>query len=127
MGESLRKGAAMLRCLLRGLLIAGITFTCTGCRESATPVPAATATPSPSAAMVLTPASSPIGQTANASSAVERTLEDAHREYLAAYDRYVKMLRESGPQTMETLGALAEYQRKYQTYQLMLGSSKSSR
>lgn len=117
----------MLRCLFRGLLIAGIAFICTGCRESATPVTAAATATSPSAVQAVKPAAAPSVPTANASSAVERTLEDAHREYLAAYDRYVKMLRESGPQTMETLGALAEYQRKYQTYQLMLGSSKPSR
>lgn len=117
----------MFRCLVRGLLIACIAFTCTGCRESAAPVPSAAHVPSSSAVSIATPASASVSQPSNASAAVERTLEGAHREYLAAYDRYVKMLRESGPQTMETLGALAEYQRKYQTYQLMLGSSKPSR
>ncbi len=117
----------MFRCLVRGLLIAGIALTCTGCRESATPVPASANAPLSSAASAAVPALAPVSQSPNASAAVERTLEDAHREYLLAYDRYVKMLRESGPQTMETLGALAEYQRKYQTYQLMIGNAKPSR
>ncbi|MBP7634872.1 hypothetical protein KBA41_11945 [Candidatus Ozemobacteraceae bacterium] len=117
----------MFRCLVRGLLIAGIAFIFTGCRESATPVPAPANIPSSSAIPAVTPASAPVSQPPNASAAVERTLEDAHMAYLAAYDRYVKMLRESGPQTMETLGALAEYQRKYQTYQLMIGNAKPSR
>lgn len=117
----------MLRCLIRGLLIAGIACTCAGCRETATPIPAKAGIPSNSSALTVNAASAPVSQTSNASAAVRRTLEDAHRDYLAAYDRYVKMLRESGPQTMETLSALAEYQRKYQTYQLMLGSAKLSR
>ncbi len=46
----------------------------------------------------------------------------AEKEYLAAYDNYVKMLRESGPQTMETLQALADYQKKYQIYQMLLNA-----
>lgn len=117
----------MLRCLLRGFLIVGIAFINIGCRESVDPVPAAANASSSSAASAVTPALATAAQASNATAAVERTLEDAHKEYLAAYDRYVKLLRESGPQTMETLGALAEYQRKYQTYQLMLGSSKTSR
>ena len=52
------------------------------------------------------------------------TLDKAQKEYLAAYDRYVKMLRESGPQTMETLHALAEYQKKYRLYQTLLEAQK---
>lgn len=44
-------------------------------------------------------------------------LERAQKEYQAAYDKYVKMLRESGPQTMETLHCLSDYQKKYRIYQ----------
>lgn len=47
-------------------------------------------------------------------------LDSAQKAYLQAYEQYVKLLRESGPQTLETLTALADYQRKYQTYQMML-------
>ena len=54
------------------------------------------------------------------------TLDKAQKEYLTAYDRYVKMLRESGPQTMDTLNALAEYQKKYRLYQTLLDAQKPS-
>jgi uncharacterized lipoprotein NlpE involved in copper resistance len=52
-------------------------------------------------------------------------LELAQKEYLAAYDNYVRLLRESGPQTIETLQALAEYQKKYQLYQMLLKADHS--
>jgi len=117
----------MLRGFIRILFISGIAMACIGCREPAprapvkadkllNAVPAASFTPTQ---RVQPPASG--------AAAVERTLEAAHAEYLAAYDRYVKMLRESGPQTMETLTALAEYQRKYQTYQLLFSETKNLR
>jgi len=51
-------------------------------------------------------------------------LEKAQKEYLAAYEKYVKTLRESGPQTLETLHALADYQKKYQLYQTLLEAQK---
>ncbi len=51
-------------------------------------------------------------------------LETAQKDYLASYDEYVRLLRESGPQTMETLQALANYQKKYQLYQMMLKAEK---
>jgi hypothetical protein len=44
-------------------------------------------------------------------------LERAQKEYQGAYDKYVKMLRESGPQTMETLHCLSDYQKKFRIYQ----------
>ena len=47
-------------------------------------------------------------------------LEYAQKDYLDAYNEYVRLLRESGPQTIETLQALALYQRKYQFYQMLL-------
>lgn len=47
-------------------------------------------------------------------------LEYAQKEYLNAYNEYVRLLRESGPQTIETLHALALYQNKYQIYQMLL-------
>jgi len=56
--------------------------------------------------------------------AVENALEQAHQEYQVAYDKYVKMLRESGPQTLDTLNALADYQKKYQLYQRMLSDTQ---
>jgi hypothetical protein len=52
-------------------------------------------------------------------------LEIAQNEYLAAYDDYVRLLKESGPQTMETLQALANYQKKYQLYQMLLKAQDS--
>ena len=47
-------------------------------------------------------------------------IEVAHAEYLQAYDEYVRLLRQSGPQTRKTLHALAEYQKKYRIYQMLL-------
>ncbi|MBU1106804.1 MAG: hypothetical protein KKB51_09075 [Candidatus Riflebacteria bacterium] len=47
-------------------------------------------------------------------------LEFSQKEYLDAYNDYVRLLRESGPQTIETLQALAVYQKKYQIYQMLL-------
>jgi len=47
-------------------------------------------------------------------------IEYAQKEYLASYNEYVRLLRESGPQTIETLQALAQYQKNYQIYQMLL-------
>ena len=47
-------------------------------------------------------------------------LEYAQKEYLDSYNDYVRLLRESGPQTIDTLQALALYQKKYQIYQMLL-------
>ncbi len=47
-------------------------------------------------------------------------IEISQKEYLDAYNEYVRLLRESGPQTIETLQALAIYQKKYQIYQMLL-------
>lgn len=47
-------------------------------------------------------------------------LEKAQKDYQDSYSEYVRCLRESGPQTIETLQALAVYQKKYQIYQMLL-------
>ena len=47
-------------------------------------------------------------------------LEIAQKDYQDSYSEYVKCLRESGPQTIETLQALTVYQKKYQIYQMLL-------
>jgi len=61
-----------------------------------------------------------IARPMNASApAVENALEKAHQDYLNAYERYVQLLRESGPHSMDTLNALANYQKKYQLFQRM--------
>jgi hypothetical protein len=51
-------------------------------------------------------------------------LEYAQKEYLDAYNDYVRLLRESGPQTIETLQALAIYQKKYQIYEMLTKAEK---
>lgn len=51
-------------------------------------------------------------------------LEVAHQEYMNSYNNYVRLLRESGPQTITTLQALAEYQEKYRIYQMLLKASE---
>lgn len=47
-------------------------------------------------------------------------IEEAQKDYLDAYNEYVRLLRESGPQTIETLQALAVYQKNYQLYQMLI-------
>ena len=47
-------------------------------------------------------------------------LEKAQKDYQDSYSEYVRSLRESGPQTLETLQALTVYQKKYQIYQMLL-------
>lgn len=47
-------------------------------------------------------------------------LEKAQKDYQESYSEYVRCLRESGPQTIETLQALTLYQKKYQIYQMLL-------
>ena len=81
---------------------------------TAVPAPGNTAVREPSLPATA-PASGPSGS---------NTLAIAQKEYLAAYEQYVKSLRESGPQTIETLQALADYQKKYQMYQMLLGAEK---
>ena len=60
--------------------------------------------------------------TASSASSSQRLspIELTQKEYLDAYNEYVRLLRESGPQTIETLQALAIYQKKYQIYQMLL-------
>jgi hypothetical protein len=53
-------------------------------------------------------------------------IEYAQKEYLDAYNDYVRLLRESGPQTIETLQALAIYQKKYQIYQMLLKAAEKN-
>ncbi len=53
-------------------------------------------------------------------------IEYAQKEYLDAYNDYVRLLRESGPQTIETLQALAIYQKKYQIYEMLVKASKNN-
>ncbi|MBF0547796.1 MAG: hypothetical protein HQM08_25385 [Candidatus Riflebacteria bacterium] len=55
---------------------------------------------------------------------INNVLEKTHQEYLRSYEKYVQMLREKGPQTMETLEALADYQKNYQLYQKILAEEK---
>ena len=47
-------------------------------------------------------------------------IEKAQKDYQDSYNEYVKCLRESGPQTIETLQALTIYQKNYQIYQMLL-------
>ena len=47
-------------------------------------------------------------------------IEKAQKDYQDSYNEYVKCLRESGPQTLETLQALTIYQKNYQIYQMLL-------
>ena len=47
-------------------------------------------------------------------------LAEAQKNYQSSYNEYVRCLRESGPQTLETLQALTVYQKNYQIYQMLL-------
>ena len=47
-------------------------------------------------------------------------VEKAQKDYQDSYNEYVRCLRESGPQTIETLQALTIYQKNYQIYLMIL-------
>lgn len=83
---------------------------------------------SPQTATVVNPDGAKSGiRTSTASApAVENALEKAHQDYLNAYERYVQLLRESGPHAMDTLNALADYQKKYQLFQRMSAAGNAT-
>lgn len=90
-----------------------------GCSNQNAPVTPISQTAS--AALTTPPPTSSVAvSTASITLAKDSPLEKAHKEYLEAYEVYVQALRENGPQTMETLNALADYQKKYQLYQMIL-------
>ncbi len=93
-----------------------------GCTERAPlPPPAAPSAPPPIRASGAVPAQT-APPAALATDAAANALEQAHLAYQKAYEQYVRQLRESGPQTMDTLNALADYQKKYQIYQMLVGA-----
>ena len=47
-------------------------------------------------------------------------IDAAQKEYQDSYNEYVRCLREIGPQKIETLKALSNYQKKYHIYQKLL-------
>ncbi len=55
----------------------------------------------------------------------KNVLEDAQKNYQDSYNEYVRCLRESGPQTVETLQALTMYQKNYQIYQMLLNAESN--
>lgn len=104
------------------LATALVVLTATGCEKKT--VPEAVPSTDPRAGMI---SMAPVQQgtvetTVNHASSSQRLspLELTQKEYLDAYNEYVRLLRESGPQTIDTLQALAIYQKKYQIYQMLL-------
>ncbi len=104
------------------LAVALVVLTATGCEKKT--APEAVPSTDPRAGMIsMAPAQQGIVESpANLASASQRLspLELTQKEYLDSYNEYVRLLRESGPQTIETLQALAIYQKKYQIYQMLL-------
>lgn len=47
-------------------------------------------------------------------------IDAAQKDYQDSYNEYVRCLREIGPQKIETLKALSNYQKKYHIYQKLL-------
>ena len=47
-------------------------------------------------------------------------IDEAQKNYQDSYNEYVRCLREVGPQKIETLKALSDYQKKYHIYQKLL-------
>ncbi len=90
-----------------------------GCNKEQPVVPPTT---DPRAGMIsMAPAVEGTTGTPVASATVKLSpLELAQKQYLDAYNEYVRLLRESGPQTIDTLQALAIYQKQYQIYQMLL-------
>ena len=107
------------RSIFIGALAVILPLFFTGCSEKQTPKPQSNES---------LPTIEPSISKANPSKSVPQhhvsPLEDAEKAYRKSYDNYVRMLRESGPQTMDTLNALADYQQKYQVYQMLLGDQK---
>lgn len=114
------KGSVNVRCrqLFAMLLLVAMCLASIACRQqppsTGGTVPTATATISDSVSVQTDIPSATMKVTRDS------PLEKAHKEYLEAYEAYVQALRENGPQTMETLNALADYQKKYQLYQMIL-------
>ncbi len=104
------------------LAVALVVLTATGCEKKTGPE--AVPSTDPRAGMIsMAPAQhGTVETTAGSASSGQRLspLELTQKEYLDAYNEYVRLLRESGPQTIETLQALAIYQKKYQIYQMLL-------
>jgi hypothetical protein len=93
-----------------------------GCNKDPKPLSKPESARSSSAGIAITQANT---YSAIASSTKQKKLAPidlAQKQYLKAYDNYVRLLRESGPQTMETLQALADYQKKYRIYQMLLNA-----
>lgn len=112
-----------LRIVGHGLAVFWLTALFCGCQKDAAPVrgPMTEGGRVPVAsgvASVAHPRQSP-GHDVLSSEPRPAPLVAAYRAYQQAYDKYVRSLRESGPQTMETLQALAEYQKNYQVYQML--------
>lgn len=107
------------------IVLVCISMFCLACEDKKTTTPV---TPKIPLGEVATDKSESVVNTHTASSSPTKLLRldrdplsVAHREYLSAYNTYVMLLRESGPQTMETLEALANYQKKYQLYRMLMG------
>ena len=111
----------MKNTILLLVIIAGLT-TLGGCNKNVPPEK--TPSSDPRAGVIsMSPAQQGTfeADSAKASSTVRLSpIEISQKEYLDAYNEYVRLLRESGPQTIETLQALAIYQKKYQIYQMLL-------
>ncbi|NLI77249.1 MAG: hypothetical protein GX442_12505 [Candidatus Riflebacteria bacterium] len=115
-----RFGLAMALAILMSVTLGGCT------ERAPSPPPAASIPPPPirsSEAIPAQPAPT-VQPAAPASGSAANALEQAHQAYQKAYEQYVRLLRESGPQTMETLNALADYQKKYQIYQMLVGAER---
>ncbi|HNX76159.1 MAG TPA: hypothetical protein PLM07_10500 [Candidatus Rifleibacterium sp.] len=99
-----------------------LAFAGNGCNGNDRPaIPAST---DPRAGLIsMSPATSGHAASTTAAAATAEhlsPLELSQKQYLDAYNDYVRLLRESGPQTIDTLQALAIYQKQYQIYQMLL-------
>ncbi|MDD2998295.1 MAG: hypothetical protein PHV05_04480 [Candidatus Riflebacteria bacterium] len=103
------------------LILGGLLIAFCGCGKKDDPAQ----TPAPSETSIGAPSMAPsqmstVEAKAKAAAIKISPIEYAQKEYLDSYNEYVRLLRESGPQTIETLQALAIYQKKYQIYQMLL-------
>ena len=53
-------------------------------------------------------------------------IKEAETDYLNAYNEYLRLSKDKGPQDSETLQALMLYQQKHQIYEMLVNASKSN-
>ncbi len=92
----------------RFLILLASLLALTGCNKDPKPISKPENATASSAGIAITQANTYLAPASGTNQKKLSPIDLAQRHYLQAYDNYVRLLRESGPQTMETLEALAK-------------------